>query len=167
VRAQRSVPRAELPPRSWRRTQSVSSTLALVGGAAVVVGSWLPWMSFFAGLRPLSGLIGLNGRLLLVAGVAGICLGVARLPRHERKLLRWISVALGAAVSAAAGWLLAGVWQLTHQSGSGAMLVPRAGPGLVVVLLGGAMLVAAGAMPRGARQALTRGEAPTWKNEVG
>jgi hypothetical protein len=119
----------------------------MLGGAAVVVGSWLPWMSFFAGLQPLPGLIGRNGRLLLIAGALGMFLGLLLLRRYDRRILRLLSVVLGAAVSVAALWLLVGVWQLTHARGAGAMLVPRPGPGLVLVLFGGVLLVAAGALP--------------------
>jgi hypothetical protein len=63
-------------------------------------------------------------------------------------------------VSVAAVWLLVGVWQLTHPQGTSAMLVPRAGPGLIVVLLGGVMLFAAGALPQLTRQAPSRDGAP-------
>src|SRR5205809_7912380 len=45
---------------------------ALVGGALVAAGAFLPWLSLFAGLHPLRGVIGLNGRLLAAGG--GVCL---------------------------------------------------------------------------------------------
>jgi hypothetical protein len=151
-----------LPWRGW----SATSALAMLGGAAVVVGSWLPWMTLYAGLQPLSGLIGRNGRVLLIAGAFGMFLGLALLRRGEWRSLRLLSVGLGAAVSVAAVWLLVGVWQLTHPRGPGVMLVPRAGPGLIVVLLGGAMLFAAGLMPWGPRRAPPCDGASTSRREV-
>src|SRR5207249_75574 len=48
---------------------------ALVGGALVAAGAFLPWLSLFAGLHPLRGVIGLNGRLLAAGG--GVCLVAA------------------------------------------------------------------------------------------
>jgi hypothetical protein len=126
-----------------------AAMLALAGGATVVVGTWLPWMSYFAGLVPLRGLIGINGRLLLVAGVLGVVLGSAAswssAPR-VRRLARPASGFIGVGVAAAAVWLLIGVHELTRVHMSNAMLVPRAGIGLFVVLAGGCILAAAAAL---------------------
>jgi hypothetical protein len=117
--------------------------LAIVGGAAVVLGSLLPWMSYFAGLVPLRGVTGLNGRLLLGAGVLGVMLGCGLAWKEAVTLhayLRRGAGFLGLAVAAASIWLLLGVWQLTRIHASNAMLAPRPGIGLIVVLLGGCAL---------------------------
>lgn len=136
-----------------RRERGVSwpVALALVGGGIVALGTWLPWMSYYAGLVPLRGLIGINGRLLFAAGVLGVVLGSAAgwasEPRVHR-IARRAEGFVGLAVAAAAIWLLVGLHQLTRVNTSTAMLAPRAGIGLVVVLVGGCVLAAAAALMR-------------------
>jgi hypothetical protein len=134
-----------------RRTRgaTLAAMLALAGGATVIVGSWLPWMSYFAGLVPLRGLIGINGRLFLAAGIFGIVLGSAAIWSREprlRRIARPVSGFIGVGVAAAAVWLLIGVHELTRVHMSNAMLVPRAGIGLFVVLVGGCILAAGAAV---------------------
>jgi hypothetical protein len=125
---------------TWR-----APLLALAGGGAIALGSWLPWMTYFAGLVPLRGWIGLNGRLLLGAGVIGLVVAVALAPRRgarTRGYARRVAALVGLGVVAAAAWLLLGVWDLTRIHAANAMVAPRPGFGLVVVLAGGAMLCA-------------------------
>ena len=136
---------AEVP-----RRRSLPRELGLLGGLGVSIGACLPWMSLYAGLVPLRGVIGLNGRLLLAAGVLGVALGVVLgngVPRGNRVLFGRLAAALGSGVTGAAIWLLIGVWQLSQGRGTSAMLVPRAGPGLFVVALGGVLLVLAACVP--------------------
>ena len=133
-----------IPPRS------TAPLLAIVGGGAIAVGAWLPWMSYFAGLYPLRGIIGVNGRLLLGAAVVGVVAGIvlarSRAPRVRRYTRRGV-VALGALVMLAAVWLLIGVRELTRVRAANAMFAPKPGGGLVVVLVGGALLALAAAVP--------------------
>jgi hypothetical protein len=124
--------------------------LAIVGGAAVVLGSLLPWMSYFAGLVPLRGVTGLNGRILVGAGIVGLLLGCALAWKGAatvRAYARRGAGVLGLAVAAASIWLLLGVWQLTRIHASNAMLAPRPGAGLLVVLFGGCLLSLAAWVP--------------------
>jgi hypothetical protein len=136
--------------RNTLSTRIAASPLAVIGGAAVVFGSYLPWMSYFAGLVPLRGVTGLNGRLLLGAGIVGLLFGWGLAwngaPAVRTYARRGAGV-LGLAVAASSGWLLLGVWQLTRVHGSNAMLAPRPGAGLLVVLLGGCMLSFAAWVP--------------------
>jgi hypothetical protein len=106
-------------------------------------------MYWFAGLVPLRGLIGLNGRLFLAAGVAAFALAFLRSRADVATRGRWrvFTALLGATVSAGAVWLLIGVWELTRTQGSNAMLAPRPGIGLWVVLSGGVLVALAAAMP--------------------
>lgn len=124
--------------------RSTAPLLASIGGGAVAAGACLPWMSYFAGLIPLRGIIGLNGRLLLAAGVVGFVLGIAMAwsarPR-VRRIARRATAALGVGAGLAAGWILLGVWQLTRLHQSNAMLAPRSGAGLFVVLAGSGLLI--------------------------
>lgn len=123
---------------------ALAPLLAAIGGSAVVVGSCLPWLSYFAGLVPLRGLTGINGRLMLVAGGVGLltALGLAwRAAPRVRATARSAAGVLGLIVVAAAVWLLEGVRELTRVQASNAMLAPRPGIGLVIVLAGGALLL--------------------------
>lgn len=114
------------------------------------IGASLPWMYYFAGLVPLRGVIGLNGRLLLAAGVLCVALGVVlgrgtRLGPH--RLLRRVTAALGVGITCVAVWLLIGVRELARARGESAMLVLRPGPGLFVVGLGGVLLALTACIP--------------------
>ena len=100
-------------PRRW----SLPGVFGVLGGLGVSIGACLPWMSFYAGLVSLRGVIGLNGRLLLAAGVLGVALGVVLArdnPRGSGVVLRRLAAGLGIGVTGAAIWLLIGVWQLSQ-----------------------------------------------------
>ena len=114
---------------------------ALFGGTLVMLGAWLPWLTLFAGLQRYSGMIGIYGRLLFAGGGLVIVASVVALRTH-RSWIRQGTAVLGLGLLAFNCWLLMGlVGTLRH--GLSAMLVPRAGPGLFVSLLG-AVLVAIG-----------------------
>jgi hypothetical protein len=106
-------------------------------------------MYYFAGLVPLRGLIGLNGRLFFAAGVVSMTLGYLRSRAVVATRGRWrvFTALMGATVSVGAVWLLIGVWELTRTDGSNAMLAPKAGSGLWVVLCGGGVVAFAAAVP--------------------
>jgi hypothetical protein len=136
--------------RNLRSRLVAAAPLAIAGGAAVALGAWLPWMSYFAGLIPLRGLIGINGRLLLVAGVIGLSLGCALFwtaAPKARAYARRASGLLGLVVGAASVWLLVGMWQLTRVHSSNAMMAPKPGIGLLVILVGGLLLSVAAVVP--------------------
>ena len=131
-----------------RRRPPTPALLAALGGCLVALGACLPWMSLFAGLVPLRGVIGLNGRVLLASGIAAIALAtnLARVDNGglgSTGLPRSLAALYGIAVTATAVWLLIGVWQLSHGHGANLMLAPQPGPGLFVVALGGLVLVLA------------------------
>jgi hypothetical protein len=109
-------------------------TAALVGGALVMLGAWLPWLTLFAGLQRYSGLIGIHGHILFAGG--GLA-AVASLPMRgsHRYWVRWATVLLGLALLGFNGWLLTGLVGMLHHDVN-PMLVPRAGPGLFVSSLG-------------------------------
>jgi hypothetical protein len=134
------------------KATSLSGVLGLLGGIGISIGAWLPWMSLYAGLVSLRGLIGLNGRLLLAAGLLGVALGIILARENSRGYhvaARRLAAALGVGVIGASTWLFVGVWHLSHGRGASAMLIPRAGPGLFVVTLGGVLLVLAAYVPEG------------------
>jgi hypothetical protein len=112
---------------------------ALGGGALVMLGAWLPWLTLFAGLRRYGGLIGLHGRILFAGGALAIVAGIGAL-RTRRVWIHWGTSLLGLALVGFTWWLLVGlVGTLRH--GLGDLLVPRAGPGLFVALLGAALVM--------------------------
>ena len=132
------------------RRRSVPALLIVLGGLGIGIGGALPWMYEFAGLIPLRGVIGLNGRLLLAAGAVCGALGmmVGRGARLGPLLvLRRVTAALGVGITCVAVWLLIGVWELAGARGASAMVALRPGPGLFVIGLGGVLLALAACMP--------------------
>jgi hypothetical protein len=124
--------------------------LIVLGGLGIGIGASLPWMYYFAGLIPLRGVIGWNGRLLLAAGAVCVALGVM-LGRGTRLgpqvMLQRVTAVLGVAITGVAVWLLIGVRELVRARGESAMLALRPGPGLFVVGLGGVLLALTGCIP--------------------
>jgi hypothetical protein len=112
---------------------------ALAGGALVMVGAWLPWLTLFAGLQRYGGLIGGHGRVLFAGGALAAVAGAGMLGTPHR-WIRWATVLLGLTLLGFDGWLLSGLVETLHH-GVGAMLVPRAGPGLFVASLGIALVI--------------------------
>lgn len=120
---------------------------ALIGGALVCTGTMLPWLSFFAGLKTYSGLVGLYGRVLFAGGALAVVGGGAMLVRRDRWLRRVVGAA-GVAQTLFVVWLLIGLRATTRElGGMHAMLVARPGPGLFVALAG-AILIASTLRPR-------------------
>jgi hypothetical protein len=112
---------------------------ALTGGALVMLGAWLPWLTLFAGLQRYGGLIGLHGRVLFAGGALAVLAGLGMLGTRHR-WIRWVTVLLGIALLGFDGWLLTGLAETLHH-GVGAMLVPRAGPGLFIASVGTALVI--------------------------
>jgi len=142
----------------------VASSAAIIGGALVGLGAFLPWVTFYAGLVPMSGVIGLYGRLLAAGG--GVCLlaGAWLWLRPTRWLRRALAL-FGIGIAAFAIWLTVQLCSTYYGLKSNQMIVPQLGPGLFVAL-GGALLASGGtalsclrARPRG-EEAERLGEAP-------
>jgi hypothetical protein len=112
---------------------------ATAGGAALVAGALLPWITFYAGLQPVAGTRGAYGRALLIAGLVACIVGAVR-ARIDARWARLLLALIGGSAVVAGALLFGRAWQLTHSQGA-LMLVPRMGPGLVVVMAGGAMVL--------------------------
>ncbi len=108
---------------------------AVVGGGLVALGAFLPWLSFFAGLYPVRGILGLWGRLLVAGGAACALAGLRQLRRPGPRLHLGIAL-LGGGLTGFAGWLTLQLLLTLRQLQANAMLAPRLGPGLFVVLAG-------------------------------
>jgi hypothetical protein len=135
------MPMVEMRASGGRRRAEPWRALPLVvGGTAVMAGACAPWLTLFAGLRPLLGTSGLYGRVLLAAGLALVVGGLWYGYRGGSRVLR---------VLAAGAMLLTGfcLWLVPRQFAvlerllASAMVVPALGPGLFIALAG-AVLVA-------------------------
>src|SRR5438105_14206843 len=82
-------------PTGVRRTWHLSGVLALAGGALMVTGAFLPWLSVFEGLQTIRGVAGPNGRMLAIAVAGALLLGVVLAVRCG-KLLGFAIAVLGA-----------------------------------------------------------------------
>jgi hypothetical protein len=111
------------------------ASAAVVGGALIAIGAFLPWLSLFAGLHPLRGVIGLNGRLLAAGGVVCLVAGVRCWHRPAVRLQRAVAV-LGWALTGFAIWLTIQLLVTYHELRANPMVVPRLGPGLFLALVG-------------------------------
>jgi hypothetical protein len=115
-------------PRGWRLTTAL---ITLAAGSAVITGTLLPWVEAFAGLIPIPGVRGGNGKLLAVAGVAIAAAGLAQLVTGGHAA-RWLGGLTGFAASAFSGYLLIRLTSSMHALGGDSMAAVRGGPGLVV-----------------------------------
>jgi hypothetical protein len=111
---------------------------ALLGSALVMLGAWLPWLTLFAGLQRYGGLIGVHGQILFAGGVLAFAASIGTL-WTPRRWIRSGTALLGLMLLGFISWLVAGLLEMLHHDLS-AMLVPRAGPGLFVSLLGAALV---------------------------
>jgi len=124
---------------SARTERTAAAALAGAGGALVMLGAWLPWLTLFAGLQRYGGLIGLHGRILFAGGALATAAAVAML-RTRHPWVRRATILLGCCLLGFDAWLLAGLVETLH-GGVNAMLAPRAGPGLFVASIGVALVV--------------------------
>lgn len=132
--------------RAWRLrfkppTKTLIAWAAISGGIIVIVGTWLPWFSLFAGLQPYRGVDVLNGRLLMGGGVFSILSGVWFL-RHGGLRLRWGIGLLGFAMLAFASWSLFQLLILYRQLSADPMMVAKLGPGLIFITVGSLLVFA-------------------------
>jgi len=136
--------------RSPSTQERLVASAAVVGGALIATGAFLPWLSLFAGLHPLRGVIGLNGRLLAAAGAVCVVAGVRCWQRPARGLQRAVGV-LGWVLIPFATYLAVQLLDSYRELRANPMLVPRLGPGLFLALLG-SLLAAATALPSSRRR---------------
>ncbi|MES2522429.1 MAG: hypothetical protein V4617_07015 [Gemmatimonadota bacterium] len=109
----------------------------IAGGVAIASGAMLPWMTFYAGLQRVNGTSGLYGRLLLAGGLLLVLIGAVRVWR-DAAALRGLSLVVGAAAAVGAALLLSRAYGMAGSPAS-MMLVPRVGPGLFVIAVGGVL----------------------------
>ena len=120
-------------------SQECITAAAIFGGAIVVAGAFLSWFSLFAGLQPYRGVDVWNGRLLAGCGALSMWAGVGFWWRNSRSL-RWGIGLLGFALLVFASWSLVQLMILYRELSLDPMMLPKPGPGLLVVV-SGALLI--------------------------
>ncbi|HSQ32685.1 MAG TPA: hypothetical protein VLN49_22675 [Gemmatimonadaceae bacterium] len=138
----RVLERARRGERDW-----AGAATAAIGGAALVTGALLPWMSLFAGLRRYPGVAGLYGRVLLAGGMLAIAGGLALLVRPAQRLRVTIGM-LGVALAGLASWVVLGLRSTTGALSHHPLLLARPGAGPFVALAGGLVVMALILPPR-------------------
>jgi peptidoglycan/LPS O-acetylase OafA/YrhL len=78
---------------------------ALAGGALVMLGACLPWLTLFAGMQQYSGLINTHGQILFAGGALAILSSVG-IRRTDQRGMRWATVLLGLALLGVNLWLM-------------------------------------------------------------
>src|SRR5207302_10482393 len=78
---------------------------AVAGGAMMATGAFLPWLTLFAGLHPLRGVIGLNGRVLAAGGAVCLVAGIRGWLRPA-PWVRWAVALVGGARAVFSVWLM-------------------------------------------------------------
>src|SRR5437764_10087408 len=116
---------------------------AVVGGVLMAIGAFLPWLTLYAGLHPLRGVIGLNGRFLVAGGALCLVAGVRGWLRPTPGV-RWVVALLGGAFAGFGVWLIVQLLITYHHLRANPMLVPRLGPALFIAVAGA---TAAGTTP--------------------
>lgn len=137
-----AVARARRRERDW-----FGAAAATTGGAALVVGALLPWMTLFAGLQRYPGVAGLYGRILMTGGMLAVAGGVALLVRPARRLRVTIGL-LGVALAGLATWVVLGLRSTAGALGHHPLLLARPGTGPFVALAGGLVVMALILPPR-------------------
>jgi hypothetical protein len=121
--------------------KTVIAGAAISGGIIVLLGTYLPWFSLFAGLQPYRGLDVLNGRLLAAGGLVSLWVGVWFRCRSGRRL-RWGIGLLGFAMLAFASWSGIQLLILYRELSADPMMVAKLGPGLIFIIVGSFLIFA-------------------------
>lgn len=143
---------AQADPRGvLRRPFTVPGLVAAVGGALVLSGTLLPWLSLYGGLERLTGFAGGNGRVLAAGGAACVVAGSWLAVRGGRAL-RFAIGGLGFLLAAFSAYLLAQLLAV-YRSLEGGLMFPSLGPGVFVSAAGA--LVVLGTVFLGDRASIT------------
>ena len=127
-------------PISRPSARTMSGGLAVAGAALVSVGVVLPWMSFFAGLQPITAAGTLSGTLLLIGAAASGLLGAVVLARGSSLARRGLAMA-GIGLTAFSAYLAVQLISTYREVSMDPLLVAQPGPGLVLVVVGALMVL--------------------------
>ncbi len=116
--------------------------MTLIGAALVAVGVTLPWLSFFAGLQPVTALGTPNGTLLFAAAAVVGALALAVVARGSRRLARRGLTIAGIVLTAFSAYLVVGLISIYRDVSADPLVVAQLGPGLAVVGAGALLVLA-------------------------
>jgi hypothetical protein len=139
-------------PRGWRAAAGLT---AVAAGALIITGALLPWVEAFAGLLPISGIRGGNGRELAAMGAVVVAAGIWQLARGGQAA-RWLVGLAGFAAAGFSGYLLIQLVRTVRGLGGDSMVLARPGPGLPVVLAASLAAFATLLFPPSAQATLRR-----------
>ncbi|MEO6294538.1 MAG: hypothetical protein ABIP01_00865 [Candidatus Limnocylindria bacterium] len=133
----RSTPRLLSRPSA----RTLSGSAALIGAMLVAAGVTLPWLSFFAGLQPVTAVGSPNGTLLFLgAAVVGV-LGLLVIARGTRWARRGLTIA-GIVLTGFSAYLVVGLITTYREVSVDPLVVAQLGPGLAVVGVGALLVLA-------------------------
>ena len=115
--------------------------VALLGCALVMAGTYMPWMTLFAGLKKMNGFAGLNG--WLIAGAAIATAFAVVLETRASKPATAIAIALSSSTLVFSLWLLRGLAAIVGDGRANPMMLTRSGPGLYMIIMGALVTLAA------------------------
>ena len=132
-----------LSPRLLPRPSAriLAGSTALVGAVLVAIGGTLPWLSFFAGLQPITALGTPNGTLLFVGAAAVAALGLVVIVRGNRWARRGLTL-FGIVLTAFSAYLAVGLVTIYRDVSADPLVVAQLGPGLAVVGVGALLVLA-------------------------
>lgn len=119
--------------------RSAVAALAAAGGSLLVAGSVLPWLSLYAGVDPISGIDGINGRVLALAGALTVAAGLIYAWRPSTQL-RYGLAGLGFVASGFAAWVVSQLLGSYQQLQADPFVLASLGSGSFVAL-GGSLIV--------------------------
>jgi hypothetical protein len=111
------------------------ASAAIAGGVLMAAGAFLPWLSLYAGLYPLRGVIGLNGRIVAAGGAICLAAGITSWLRPASRVRSLVAL-VGGGLTGFCVWLIVQLLITYRNLGTNPMLVPRLGPGLFVAVAG-------------------------------
>jgi hypothetical protein len=123
------------------------TVLAIGGGSLLIAGSVLPWLSLYAGIDPISGIDGLNGRLLAGTGAVSAAAGLIYMWQPSKQLQYGLA-ALGFVASGFAAWVLSQLLGSYQELQSDPFVVASLGTGTFVALAGALILLGTLLVPR-------------------
>lgn len=140
------------PARSWRVPAGLG---AIVGGAVLITGACLPWVTTFAGLIAIPGIRGSNGRILASLGAVIVMAGLCHALRGGR-WSRWLAGLAGFAATGYCGFLLLQLAASLRSLSTEPMVAARSGPGLWVCAAGSVAAFGTLFLPASTQQTLIR-----------
>lgn len=114
--------------------------MSIGGGLLSAMGVTLPWLSFFAGLQPVTALGTPNGTVLLVGAALSALSGMVLMVRPSRWSRGAVTVT-GVALTAFSAYLAVGLVDIYRDVSADPLMVAQLGPGLILVLIGSVLVL--------------------------